>query len=1143
VRGLSWAIVGALAGFLTNVSHAAAPSSGLVGYWPFDEPSGSTVLDGSGNNNSGALTGSGATRTTGRVGSGSLSFNGSSGRVTIPHSTSLNLSSSFTLTAWLRPTSLSGYQTALHKGASAACSFWLQTKGTNPTSGFSTASTCSSYAEHVVTNTTLQPNVWYHVAARFDNAANTFTYYLNANPVYSASETRTPVGSQESLILGESPYAGSNFERWRGQLDEVRIYNRALTVQEIADVFNDTGTSGPPADTEPPTVPANVTATAVSTSRVDIAWSASSDNVGVAGYRIYRGGTLIASAATTSYADSGLQPGTTYSYRIAAYDAAQNASAQSSATTATTQSATPPADSVAPSVSLTAPASSAIVRGSAVSVTASASDNVAVVGVQFLVDGSPLGAEDTSVPYALAWNTTGAADGAHQLAARARDAAGNVTTSPAVSVRVDNGAPTGTIAINGGASATSSTNVTLTLSATDAGSSVTQMRFSNGGTFSAPESFAATRNWTLSSGDGVKTVAVQYSDASSNWSPSFTDTIALDSTAPTISSVTATNIGESSATITWLTNEGATSRVEYGTTLSYGQSTPQQSQLVTSHSVALANLTRNTTYNYRVRSIDAGGNERISANSSFTTAGADTQAPTTPTNVGATAFSSSVIDLSWAASTDDVGPITYGVLRNGNLVASGVATTTYRDSGLAPATTYSYTVRATDGAGNASPASAPVQATTSPPTSTGPYVYPLQLSSDRRTLLDQNWRPFFMNGDTAWALFAQISKEDAAFYFANRQQKGYNAVLASLIERRFASNAPRNVYGDAPFATGGTFTTPNESYFAHADWVINAAAEKGIVVIVDPLYLGYACGNEGWCPEVRQASSSALRSWGRYVGARYRNFPNIIWMIGGDVDPVAAGIAGKVREFVAGLRENDTVHPITAHNDRGQSAMDPWPNEQWLDVNNIYTGSTTYIEALSEYNRGAAKPLFFVEGYYENEHGMTSTGLRNQAYSAVLSGATAGHLFGNCPIWNFGFTAGFCTPTNWQQQLDSTGSRTVAHVGRLFLSRPFNDLVPDQAHTVVTAGYQSGLSYAAAARTSSGGTVIVYMPSRRTITVDMTKVSGTMARAWWFNPSTAQTTLIGDFATSGSRQFTPATFGDWVLVLDDLALGLSAPGT
>ena len=149
------------------------------------------------------------------------------------------------------------------------------------------------------------------------------------------------------------------------------------------------------------------------------------------------------------------------------------------------------------------------------------------------------------------------------------------------------------------------------------------MRFSNNGTsFSTAETFATTKAWTLIERGGTKTVYVQFRDAAGNWSTAATDTIVLDTTAPTISGRTATNITGNSAQITWTTNEAATSQVEYGLTTSYGSSTPLDATLVTAHSVALTGLAPNTTYNYRVRSIDAAGNETVSANSTFKTAAA-----------------------------------------------------------------------------------------------------------------------------------------------------------------------------------------------------------------------------------------------------------------------------------------------------------------------------------------------------------------------------------------------------------------------------------------------------------------------------------------------------------------------------------------
>src|SRR5205814_7774085 len=104
----------------------------------------------------------------------------------------------------------------------------------------------------------------------------------------------------------------------------------------------------------------------------------------------------------------------------------------------TTSSATSiTVDTTAPSVGITAPSSGATLSGT-VTVTADASDNVAVAGVQFQLDGANLGAETTMAPYSTSWDTTTASDASHTLTAIARDAAGNITTASGVPVTVTN---------------------------------------------------------------------------------------------------------------------------------------------------------------------------------------------------------------------------------------------------------------------------------------------------------------------------------------------------------------------------------------------------------------------------------------------------------------------------------------------------------------------------------------------------------------------------------------------------------------------------------------------------------------------------------------------------------------------------------
>ena len=114
----------------------------------------------------------------------------------------------------------------------------------------------------------------------------------------------------------------------------------------------------------------------------------------------------------------------------------------------------------------------------------------------------------------------------------------------------------------------------------------------------------------------------------------------------------------------------------------------------------------------------------------------------------------------------------------------------------------------------------------------------------------------------------------------------------------------------------------------------------------------------------------------------------------------------------------------------------------------------------------------------------------------------------------------------------------------LFTSRPWYELVPDQKHEVVVDGLGEfrGLDYLAAARTPDGGTVIAYMPTSRTFTVDLSKVSGTAAQAWWYNPRTGKADAAEKFPTGAKQKFTPPAEGDWVLVVDDSSRSLPPPG-
>ncbi len=196
--------------------------------------------------------------------------------------------------------------------------------------------------------------------------------------------------------------------------------------------------SGGSTDTTPPTVSITApTGGAVVSGAITVSASAS-DNVGVVGVQFKVDGVNLGAEVLSSPYSTSLNTATlsnaSHSLTAVARDAAGN-TATSAVVSITVANVT--GDLTPPTVSITSPISGATVSAT-IAVSANASDNVGVVGVQFLLDGANLGAEDTSSPYSVAWNTTTSVNGLHTLTARARDAAGNMATSTAVTLTVSN---------------------------------------------------------------------------------------------------------------------------------------------------------------------------------------------------------------------------------------------------------------------------------------------------------------------------------------------------------------------------------------------------------------------------------------------------------------------------------------------------------------------------------------------------------------------------------------------------------------------------------------------------------------------------------------------------------------------------------
>jgi phosphodiesterase/alkaline phosphatase D-like protein len=182
-----------------------------------------------------------------------------------------------------------------------------------------------------------------------------------------------------------------------------------------------------------------------------------------------------------------------------------------------------------------------------------------------------------------------------------------------------------------------------------------------------------------------------------------TITSSTDSTAPVISAIGADSITGSGATISWSTNEPATTRVEYGTSTAYGTMTTPNSALVTSHTQALSGLSPSTNYHYRVRSTDGSGNAATSSDYTFTTVASSDTTPPVIGSVSASASSSAAV-VSWTTSESSDAQVEYGTTAAyGSLtVLNSAKVTSHTQSigNLTPGTLYHYRVRSRDAAGN-----------------------------------------------------------------------------------------------------------------------------------------------------------------------------------------------------------------------------------------------------------------------------------------------------------------------------------------------------------------------------------------------------------------------------------------------------------
>src|SRR5881296_3852590 len=371
---------------------------------------------------------------------------------------------------------------------------------------------------------------------------------------------------------------------------------------------------------------------------INLAWDPASESF-LVGYNVYRStqsGVFTApplNGATpvtaTAFTDSTAQNNQTYYYVVRAVGTGGQESTNSNMVVAA------PPDIVPPSVSITAPANGASVAGTTVVVSATASDNVGVVGVQFKLDGANLGAEDTASPYTFSWNTTTVSNGVHSLTAVARDAAGNQTTSATVSVTVSNTDTTAPSVSLTAPSSGSTVSATVTVSATASDNvGVVGVQFKLDGSNLGTEQTAApySISWsTMTASNGAHSLTAVARDAAGNPTTSAAITVTVnnaDTTAPTVS-ITAPTGGSNVSGTTTVSATASDNVGVAGVQFRLDGAALGSEDTTSPYSVSWNTTTvSNGSHSLTAVARDAAGNQTTSAAITVTVNNTDTTAPT-----------------------------------------------------------------------------------------------------------------------------------------------------------------------------------------------------------------------------------------------------------------------------------------------------------------------------------------------------------------------------------------------------------------------------------------------------------------------------------------------------------------------------------
>jgi len=431
----------------------------------------------------------------------------------------------------------------------------------------------------------------------------------------------------------------------------------------------------------------------------------------------------------------------------------------------------------------------------------------------------------------------------------------------------------------------------------------------------------------------------------------------------------------------------------------------------------------------------------------------------------------------------------------------------------------------------------------------------LSVSENGRYLLNGN-KPFFWMGDTAWLLFPKLTLEETYIYMKNRKEKGFNIILTDFIHGVNQTNRSGSYA-----VQDGDLSKPDieGDYWDHIDQVIGMAEEMGLYVGLLPV----------WGSSIIKSSALNMNNVDAYmefICTRYRRYPNIVWILGGDVrGDVNEAVVDRMGEW---LKREDPEKLIGYH-PFGRTSSSLWHHKKmWLDFNIFQSGHRRYDQAsLGAWDDNAVKEEYFGEDswrYVYRDYAMTpvkptidgepsyehilqglhdesqpywqAADVRRYAYWSVFAGAF-GHTYGDNSIMQFFRESekkgAFGVKDSWETGMHHPGSSHMTHLAKLMNSIDFVNgrcaedlLVGKQEEKYGYISIFAGTDY-----------ILCYDYSGRAFALQMKEYKNRKMQAYWFDPETGVYSFLQEVYQQDVLELIPPKKekdSDYILVLKQI---------